>query len=112
MTYLLDTDTLSNLMKRTPSTALLAKLATVPPREQHTSSITVGELLYGALRAEARSATLLAQIEQRLLPNLIILPLILWPRGAMHLYGQPWSGRGHHWPRPTCASPRLLSPTI
>ena len=48
--YLLDTDILSNLLKRVPSTALIAKLASVPPEHQFTSSITLGELIYGAHR--------------------------------------------------------------
>lgn len=74
MTYLLDTDILSNLLKRSPSIALIAKLAMVPARQQYTSSIALGELVYGATRAGARSAMLLAQIEQRLLPELPILP--------------------------------------
>lgn len=74
MTYLLDTDILSNLLKRSSSIALIAKLAMVPARQQYTSSITLGELVYGATRAGARSAMLLAQIEQRLLPELPILP--------------------------------------
>jgi predicted nucleic acid-binding protein len=46
--FLLDTDILSNLIRRAPSPSLLAKLATVPPRQQCTSSITLGELVYGA----------------------------------------------------------------
>lgn len=73
MSYLLDTDILSSLLKRVPSPRLIAKLAMVPAQQQHTSSITLGEMVYGAARAEARSAVLLARIEQRLLPNLTIL---------------------------------------
>ena len=48
--YLLDTDILSNLMKRRPSTALIAKLAVVPFESQYISSITLSELVYGAHR--------------------------------------------------------------
>ena len=39
--YLLDTDVLSNLLKRTPSTALIAKLASVPVEQKFTSSVTL-----------------------------------------------------------------------
>ena len=46
--YLLDTDILSNLLKRVPSTALVAKLASIPVENQFTSSITFGEMIYGA----------------------------------------------------------------
>ncbi len=44
MTYLLDTDILSNLMKRVPSSALIARLVRVPPEQQFTSSITLEDM--------------------------------------------------------------------
>ncbi|MBI4861784.1 MAG: PIN domain-containing protein [Candidatus Riflebacteria bacterium] len=72
--YLLDTDTLSNLLRRTPSTKLIGKLASVPVEQQFTSSITLGELFYGAHRLKAQSGALLERLEQRLLPNLPVLP--------------------------------------
>jgi len=72
--YLLDTDILSNLMRRAPSTTLIAKLASVPPEQQFTSSITLGELIYGACRLRARTHILLEQLEGILLPNLPVLP--------------------------------------
>ena len=72
--FLLDTDILSNLMKRSPSTALIAKLASVPPEQQFTSSITLGKLIFGAHRLGPRSTVLLGQVETRLIPNLPILP--------------------------------------
>ena len=74
MTYLLDTDILSNLLKRTPSTILIVKLASVPPEQQFTSSITLGELFYGAHRLQERSTHLLQQLNEALLPNLPVLP--------------------------------------
>ena len=64
MKYLLDTDTLSNLVRRTPSPQLLARMAAVPPQERATSSVTIGEMLYGALRLGADGQLLLARIEQ------------------------------------------------
>ena len=72
--YLLDTDVLSNLLKRAPSMALITKLAAVPPEQQFTSSITLGELLYGARRRGPLADELLARIESRLLPELPVLP--------------------------------------
>ena len=72
--YLLDTDILSNLIRRVPSAALITKLASVPPEQQFTSSITLGELVYGAYRVPARTVSLLEQLEQHLLPNLRVLP--------------------------------------
>lgn len=82
--YLLDTDILSNLLKRTPSTVLISKLALVPPEQQFTSSITLGELTYGARRLGSPGAVLLERLEQTLLPNLPVLPFDV---AAAHSYG-------------------------
>ena len=83
--YLLDTDILSNLAKRTPSTALIAKLASVPPEDQFTSSITLGELLYGAYRLPTHTSLFLERIEGALLPNLPVLP---FDAAAARRYGE------------------------
>jgi tRNA(fMet)-specific endonuclease VapC len=83
--YLLDTDILSNLMRRAPSSALVAKVARVPPEHQFTSSITLGELVYGAHRLRERTAALLERIEDTLLPNLPVLP---FDASAAGLYGE------------------------
>jgi len=71
--YLLDTDILSKLMKSAPASALVTRLARVPPEDQFTSSVTFGEILYGAHRS-SRTAALLERIEETLLPELPILP--------------------------------------
>ena len=83
--YLLDTDVLSNLLKRAPSMALISNLAAVPAESQYTSSITLGELLYGARRRGALADNLLAQIETRLLPELPVLP---FDASAARRYGE------------------------
>lgn len=83
--YLLDTDILANLMGRCPSTALIAKLASVPPEQQCTSSITLEELIVGSSRFGRRSAALLGQIETRLTPNLQVLP---FDAAAARRYGE------------------------
>jgi tRNA(fMet)-specific endonuclease VapC len=83
--YLLDTDILSNLLKRAPSTALIAKLAAVPPEQQFTSSITLGELIFGAYRLGPQASVLLDRIEATLLPNLPVLPFDL---PAARQYGE------------------------
>ena len=57
-----------------PSTTLIVKLASIPPEQQLTSSITFGELLYRAHRLGTQGATLLERLEKTLLPNLPILP--------------------------------------
>jgi len=72
--YLLDTDILSNLLKRVPSPTLVAKLASVPIEQQFTSSITLGELVYGACREVTRRDALLEQVDRVLLANRRVLP--------------------------------------
>ena len=49
--YCFDTDVLSATMRREPSLALVRRLAVVPPDHQHTTAVTVGELVYGAARS-------------------------------------------------------------
>lgn len=71
--YLFDTDILSNLMKRSPSIRLIAKIASVPAQRQHTSSITLGELVYGANRLRRGSPRLLNQIDE-MVANLAVIP--------------------------------------
>ena len=83
--YLLDTDTLSNLLRRAPSTALITRLASVPPEQQFTSSITLGELVYGAHRLKDRAGALLQRLDETLLPNLPVLP---FDAAAARRYGE------------------------
>ena len=83
--YLLDTDILSNLLKRTPSMALIAKLASVPVEQKFTSSVTLGELIYGAHRLGPRSQMLLERLDDVLRPNLPILP---FDTAAARRYGE------------------------
>lgn len=83
--YLLDTDILSNLLKRTPSTVLIAKLASEPSERQFTSSITLGELLYGAHRLGPGGNLFLERMERTLLPN---LPVLSFDAAAARRYGE------------------------
>lgn len=73
MMFLFDTDTLSQILKPAPSPNLLIRLAGVPPEQQFTTAITVGEMLYGAHRSQRRDR-LLRQLEERVWPNVQILP--------------------------------------
>jgi len=82
--YLFDTDLLSQVLKRAPSPLLLARLATVPPEQHFTTAITVGELVYGAYRSPRREQ-LLRQLEERLWPNVRVLP---FHRAAAETYGR------------------------
>ncbi len=82
--YLLDTDILSNLMRRVPPSYLISRLARVPPGEQFTSSVTLGELVYGALRSD-RAAVLLERIEVVVPTELPVLP---FDAAAARRYGE------------------------
>lgn len=84
MKYLLDTDTLSGLMRSAPSPSLLRRVASVPPDDQATSSITLGELLYGARRLGSRGGGLLERIEQAVVAN---LPVLAFDEAAARQYG-------------------------
>ncbi len=48
--FCFDTDILSAVMRRDPPLHLIRRLAEVPPRQQFTTAITVGEMLYGAAK--------------------------------------------------------------
>jgi predicted nucleic acid-binding protein len=73
VSYLLDTDTLSDLVKRTPSVRLLDRLAVVPADEQFTSAINVGEIFYGAFRSN-RTEYILERLETLVWPRVRVLP--------------------------------------
>ena len=76
---------MSNLTKRTPSSALIAKLASVPREAQFTSSITLGEMVYGAYRLREYTSLFLERLDRVLLPNLSVLPFDV---AAAHRYGE------------------------
>lgn len=82
-TYCFDTDVLSAVLRRDPPLALLRRLARVPPSEQTTTAITVGELVYGA---ERRGSPKLSQRVRELLESAVsIMP---FDRRAAELYGE------------------------
>jgi tRNA(fMet)-specific endonuclease VapC len=70
--YCFDTDVLSAVLRREPPLPLLRRLAQVPPLEQATTTITVGELLYGAARRG--SEQLVARVREVLTMATVILP--------------------------------------
>ena len=73
MAYLFDTDAISETMKPVPAPQYVAWLATVSREEQFTSAVSVGELYKGAFRSPARDRHI-ANIEQRVLPAVTVLP--------------------------------------
>jgi predicted nucleic acid-binding protein len=70
--YCFDTDVLSTVMKREPPLDLIRRLARVPPEEQFTTSITLGELLYGA--SKRGSSHLVTKVRELVLQAQQVLP--------------------------------------
>ncbi|MDQ4021158.1 MAG: PIN domain-containing protein [Actinomycetota bacterium] len=70
--YCFDTDILSATIKPAPPLHLIRRLATVPPQEQFTTSITAGELIYGAGRVEREGLS--ARVEQVIRRAQAVLP--------------------------------------
>ncbi|MBW8060203.1 MAG: type II toxin-antitoxin system VapC family toxin [Solirubrobacterales bacterium] len=77
-----DTDVLSATMRRDPSLPLIRRLAKIPPSEQFTTAITMGELLYGASRRD--SARLNRQVRDLIRSALTVLP---FDESAAEVYG-------------------------
>ena len=71
--YIFDTDIYTNVMKKVPSEKLLNHLKKLPRRDQFTTTITIGEVYYGIMKASNR-ARLLKIFENVLLPRATILP--------------------------------------
>ncbi len=78
--YLLDTDILSNLMRRSPSSALVARVARVPPEEQH-----IEHHAEAGVRGASAEPHRTAKIEDALLPN---LPVLAFDTAAARRYGE------------------------
>lgn len=73
MPYLFDTDAISEVLRSRPLPGYVEWLETVPREEQYTSAVVVGELFKGAYRSRA-SERHLANIEERVLPAVTVLP--------------------------------------
>jgi len=61
-------------MKRVPSVNLLDRLASTQPEEQFTSSVTVGEIVYGAYRAPHLTVERLRRLERALSRQITVVP--------------------------------------
>ena len=70
--YLFDTDIITNIFKKQPALGLLARLAGIPRNQQHISTITVFEIVYGACKSD-RPDYHLANLQNILLPSVNIL---------------------------------------
>lgn len=70
--FLLDTDILSNLVKKQSSGFLIEKLDETPHECIFTSSINISEIYYGAFKSPGRLG-ILSLYEEKVFPNLTIL---------------------------------------
>lgn len=80
--YCFDTDTLSAVIRRDPPLHLIRRLARVPAEEQATTTITLGELLYGAARRGSERLT--HQVHEVVSSATFILP---FDTAAAEIYG-------------------------
>jgi tRNA(fMet)-specific endonuclease VapC len=71
--FLLDTNIVSEIVKRAPEAKVLARLNSEPPASLHLSSVTVFELRFGAARS-AKPASLWARIQRDILGRFQVLP--------------------------------------
>jgi tRNA(fMet)-specific endonuclease VapC len=65
--YLFDTDIITNVLKKTPSINLLSKLSALSRQKQFISTITITEIVYGAMKSN-RAEFHLTNLEKILLP--------------------------------------------
>jgi tRNA(fMet)-specific endonuclease VapC len=82
LVYCFDTDTLSAVIRRDPPLHLIRRLAQVSPESQATTTITLGELLYGA--AKQGSERLTRQVREVVASATSILP---FDAAAAEVYG-------------------------
>ena len=84
MAFLFDTDAISELLRPRPAMAYINWLMKVPREEQFTSAVVIGELYKGAYRSQAQERHL-TNIEQRVLPAVIVLP---YDTGTAKIFGK------------------------
>jgi predicted nucleic acid-binding protein len=70
--FLLDTNVLSEVLRKRPSASVLSRLATIPAASLHTSSICVMELRFGAAR-HSSGTELWNRIARDVLPRVTVL---------------------------------------
>jgi len=70
--FLFDTDVITNILKKRPSSRLLEKLVNVPRNEQFISTVTVSEIVYGAAKS-GRVEYHLNNLQNILLPSVNVV---------------------------------------
>ena len=82
--FIFDTDVISNVLKKNPSPSLLRRVAGLSPDEQFTTSITIGELVFGAFRSQ-RPQYFLDKLKKLVIPNIQILS---FDEASAYIYGK------------------------
>jgi tRNA(fMet)-specific endonuclease VapC len=93
--FLLDTNIVSEIVKRAPDAKVLARLNSEPPGRLHISSVTVFELRFGAARS-AKPASLWARIQRDILARFQVLPFTEQDALAAADLMAPLVGGGHN----------------
>ena len=70
--YLFDTDVITNVLKPRPAEQLIERLTHVSQKDQFISTVTVSEIVYGAMKSN-RPAYHLKNLEEILLPSVNIV---------------------------------------
>ena len=82
--YLFDTDSISNLVKKKPSEKFVESISRVDKSDQFISTITLGELVYGAFKSN-KSKFYLDYLNNILLPSVNVLGFDI---SAAFIYGK------------------------
>ena len=70
--YLFDTDSISQIIRQQPNLSFIKRLASISPDDQFTTTITVGEMVYGAYKSN-RPSYFLERLDRLVWPNINIL---------------------------------------
>ena len=84
MSFLFDTDAISELLRPRPAVGYIKWLMKIPREEQFTSAVVIGELYKGAYRSRDQDRHL-TNIEQRILPAVTVLP---YDTGTAKIFGK------------------------
>jgi predicted nucleic acid-binding protein len=82
--FLLDTDAVSEVLKRRPAPDYLKWIGSIQRSDQFISAVTAGELYKGAFRAPDHERHL-RTIDERILPTVTVLPYDI---GVARVFGQ------------------------
>ncbi|MBE0427984.1 MAG: type II toxin-antitoxin system VapC family toxin [Nitrospirae bacterium] len=82
--YLFDTDAISQVIRRDPPLSFIKRLAHVSPEKQFTTTITIGEMVYGAYKSN-RPEYFIEKLDNIIMPNIGVLS---FDEGAAKVYGK------------------------